>query len=219
LNELFQTYGPIAFPVFFVGLWLIVTTILGALSGWYALMRRYPDRAETPLLTLGYQSGSMGLLVSYGGLLTLSVCPSGLRVGMNRLFGPFCRNFFVPWTESRIIRRRMFLLWPVAQLAFGDPVAGTLSISADVADRLARAAPGSWPEAGPYPRPRPGSVFLTLLAQWAAITTLAALFFPLAPRLMDPRGAAIPPVAVAILFPAIVFGVFSLVRFIRRVRN
>jgi hypothetical protein len=219
LNELFQTYGPIAFPVFFVGLWLVVTTILGALSGWYALMRRYPDRAETPLLTLRYQSGSMGLMVSYGGLLTLSACPSGLRVGMNRLFGPFWRNFFVPWTEIRIIRRRMILLWLAAQLAVGDPVAGTLSISADVADRLARAAQGSWPEAGPYPRPRPGTAFVTLLAQWAAVTTLAALFFTLAPRLMAPRGATAPPVAVGILFPAIVFGVVFLVKFIRQVRN
>lgn len=219
MNELVQTYGPIAFPAFFVGLWLVVTTILGALSGWYALMRRYPDRSETPLLTLRYQSGSMGFLVNYGRLLTLSACPSGLRIGMNRLFGPFCRNFFVPWTESRIIRRGMFLLWPVAQLAFGDPVAGTLSISADVADRLARAAQGSWPEAGPYPRPRPSAVFVTLLGQWAAGTTLAALFFTLAPRFMAPRGAPVPPVAVGILFPAIVFGIFYLVKFVRQVRN
>ncbi|HEY5347424.1 MAG TPA: hypothetical protein VIJ72_04465, partial [Rhizomicrobium sp.] len=60
--------NPILFPLFFAGLWLFVTTILGAISGWYSLARKYPDRPEDAVLTLRFQSGSVGL-VSMRGIL------------------------------------------------------------------------------------------------------------------------------------------------------
>jgi hypothetical protein len=66
------------------------------------------------------------------GILILSVCPTGLRVGMMRIFGPFCRDFFVPWESIAIIRKTV-LFWPVAKLQFGNPVVGTLSIRAHAA--------------------------------------------------------------------------------------
>lgn len=75
------------------------------------------------------------------GILTLDVCPSGFRVGIIRAFGPFCRDFFVPWEDIRVTRKTV-LFWPVAKLQFGNPSIGSLTISARVADRLARAAKG-----------------------------------------------------------------------------
>jgi hypothetical protein len=73
-----------------------------------------------PMLRVRWQSGSMGLGVSMSGILTLGVCPSGLRVGIMRVFGPFCRDFFVLWEDIRITRRTV-LFWPVAKLQFGSP--------------------------------------------------------------------------------------------------
>jgi hypothetical protein len=90
----------------------------------------------------------MGLRVVMDGL-TFGVCPLGLRVGMLRLFGAFCRDFFIPW-ESVSISRMTILFYPVAKLEFGNPVVGTLSIPAHVADRLARSAGKNWPEPGPF---------------------------------------------------------------------
>ncbi len=83
-------YFLIGFPLF----WFAVTMLLSFVSGWYGLMERYPDRAETALAVLANQSGSLGA-VSMRGILKLSVCPSGLRLGIMRIFGPFCRDLFV----------------------------------------------------------------------------------------------------------------------------
>lgn len=202
---------PIFFPLFFVALWLAVTTILALLSGWFKLTAEFPDQSIEPILRLRGQSGTMGLGVGMRGILILSVCPTGLRVGMMRIFGPFCRDFFVPW-ESIAVVRKTVLFRPVAKLQLGNPVVGTLSIPTHAADRIARAAMGCWPEKGPFPEEKRGDTLRRLLVQWAAITTLAALFFILVPLAVAPSGAR-PPIIVAILFPAIVFGVVSIVRF------
>ncbi len=204
----------VIFPLFFAVVWLTVTTILAVLSGWFRLMARFPNEVdEQPLLRVRGQSGSMRLGVSMSGVLTLSICPSGLRVGILRVFGPFCRDFFVPWQAISITRKNV-LLWRLAKLQFGIPSVGSLTIPAHVADRLARAAAERWPEPGPFPEEERRDTLWRLLTQWAAITCAAALFFTLVPLAVAPTGAR-PPFAVAILFPAIFFGVFMIVRYVR----
>ena len=142
-----QTFW-LSFPLFFAVVWLAVTILIGFLSGWYTLMRRYPDRHEKPVLHLRGQLGFMGSLGSrLRGILRLSVCPSGLRVGMFRLFGPFSRDFFVPWDEISVARARWFLMSEMAIMTFGDPPHGKLAVTAAVAARLAKAAGDDWPEA------------------------------------------------------------------------
>ena len=214
MNGVIEKNFAVFFPLFFVVLWLTATTLLALLSGWFSLMAKFPNQAIEPTLRIRGQSGMMGLGVSMRGILTLSVCPSGLRVGMMRVFGPFCRDFLVPW-DSIAITRKTTLFWPLAELRFGDPAVGTLSISGHVADRLARAALGRWPEAGPFHEETRSDVFRRLLAEWAVMTCFAALFFTLVPLAVVPPGAR-PPILAAILFPAIVFGLVSIVRFFRR---
>jgi hypothetical protein len=135
----------VLFLCVFVGFWIAITAVLGAVSGWYGLAKRYPDQPEPALLRLGFQSGLMGPNVNLNGALTLSACPSGLRVGIMKVLGPFCRDFFVPWSDIRVERQARFL-WKAAALRFGEPQAGALIIRAETADRLAGAVPGSWPE-------------------------------------------------------------------------
>jgi hypothetical protein len=202
----------ILFPI---GLWLFVTTLLSALSGWWQLAAAFPNRDDVLLVRLRWCSGKMGL-TNYGSILTLTACQSGLRVGVNRLFGPFCRSFFVPWQSIAVTRRTTFL-WPRAELQFGRPWIGTLTISNNLADRLARAAVEHWPEAGPFPPEPTRAIALRYSALWAIATTFAALFFTVVPRVMAPR-AVRPPVAVAVLFPAIGFGVAFLVQFLKERR-
>jgi hypothetical protein len=197
--------------LFFVVVWLGVTTILSLLSGWFRLMAAYPDQSIEPVLRLRAQSGAMGG-VSMRSVLTLSVCPTGLRVGIMRLFGPFCRDFLVPWESIAVVRKKT-LFGPVTELQFGKPVIGRLRIQTQAADRIAGAAAGCWPEPGPLPEQKPEDRIRSLLAGWAVMTSLAALFFIFVPRVVGPSDAG-PPIAVAILFPAIVFGVVSIVRFV-----
>jgi hypothetical protein len=203
----------VLFPLIFASLWLTVTTILAVLSGWLRLMAKFPNQAIEPTLRIRRQSGSMGLGVSMRGILTLAVCPTGLRVGIMRVFGPFCRDFFVPWEEIRVTRK-IVLFWPVAKLQFGSPAVGTLTIPAHVANKLAHAATGHWPESGPFTEERPRDTFRRMLTHWAVMTCAAALFFTIVPLAVAPSGGR-PPIVVAILFSAIVFGLAALVRFVR----
>lgn len=207
---------PLWFPLLFAGIWFAVTTALGWWSGWYALMRRYPNRLDPSMLTLKGQSGSLGG-VNMRSILKLGVCPSGLRIGMVRLLGPFCRDFLVPWEAIHIHRKDRFF-WRSAVLDFGVPACGTLTLRSDVADRLARAAAELWPEPGPFPKESASEARARIFKQWSAMTAFAATFFLIVPRVMAPKGSW-PPAVVAICFPAIVFGVVSVVRYIGRDRR
>jgi hypothetical protein len=213
LNSQIQQNFAVFFPLFFVAVWLTVTTGLAVSSGWFRLVARFPNQTEEPLLRVRGQSGSMGRGVSMRGILTLSVCPSGLRVGIMRVFGPFCRDFFVPWEDISIIRKSA-LFWPAAKLQFGSPAIGSLTIPAHVANRLARAAMGLWPEPGPFPEERRGDTLRRLLTQWALITCAAALFFTLVTLAVVPAGGRA-PIVVGIVFAAIFFGVVTVVRYVR----
>lgn len=203
-----------AFIAFFVLLWLLVSVILGLFSGWYSLMRAFPDRPyEEALAIFNGESGMVGL-VSMHGILKLSPCTSGLRVGIMRLFGPFEKDFLVPWNTISVSRKRM-LGWKYAELYFG--VYGRLRISDLLADRLWRSIPQSWPEKGVPEAVTSNRVFRYYFLQWLILTTIASAFFIVAPRIADRGRGNYPPLLVAILFPAIATGsVFSFRYLIRR---
>jgi hypothetical protein len=160
----------------------------------------------------------MGLGVHMRGLLNIAVCPSGLRIGIMRIFGLFCRDFFVPWEEIEVTRKDWYFLRS-AQLEFGHPRMGSLTIAGDLADQLARAASDHWPEPGSFPPKADGEILLRELKYWLASTTLVAAFFILAPRVLGNPNGAFPPIAVAIGFPAVVFGLAALFRYVSRTRQ
>jgi hypothetical protein len=207
---------PAAFPLLFASMWFAVTVILTRISGWHELMQRFPDRGEAPLLALKNQSGQIGSVLARN-ILNLSVCPSGLRVGIMRIFGPFSRPFFVPWADLRVTRKENWV-WRSARFTFGVPPVGRLTLAAELADTLARAAGSRWPEPGSFPVEANGPAAARIFKQWLVSTAFAATFFTVAPRLMNPRDAA-PPIEIAILFPAIVFGVVGVFRYLTRTRS
>jgi hypothetical protein len=180
-------------------------------------MTRYPNREETELLSLKSLSGSMGLGVGMNRILNISVCPSGLRIGMMRVFGIWCRKFFVPWEEISVNRKNGFF-GQSAVFQFGNPSTGRLRIPSYVADRLARASLGRWPEPGPFPQETNAQVFDNVVRQWLAVTLFAATFFFVAPRVMSPV-ADFPPLSVAILFPGVVFGIGSVFEYFKRTKR
>jgi hypothetical protein len=146
-DKLIFVYIAVAlFSLLFIALALGIGSLIGLVSGWYSLQSRYPDQPGEPVLKLRFQSGMMGQVrATLRNVLTLSVCPLGLRVGMWRLMGPFCRDFFVPWQEISV-ERSPTLFGQGARLTFGSPAVGSLFLSGSVADRLARAAGERWPE-------------------------------------------------------------------------
>ena len=207
---------PRIFPFFFLLLWFGITTALAVVSGWFALAKRFPDTNESPLLRLRSQSGLMRG-VSMGGMLYLSVCDSGLRVGMVRLFGPFCRSFLVPWSEIHVVRKELFGQ-PMAELQFGQPLIGNLSLQEHVANRIGRMAGEHWPERYMPEEASRQQTALALFRYWVGYTALAATFFTVTPMLDNPGGPR-PSLAETILFPATIFGIASVVAYVRRRRR
>ena len=209
MTSAFNTYMPWLFPLVFVGMWLLVGTLLSVMSGWFGLMQRFPDRPQPAIFKLNNAYGSLRG-VNFNGILILSVCPDGLRVGVWRIFAPFARSIFVPWQALSVTRRNR-ILWKTAVLRFGAS-GPQLKIMSHVADRLAAAVPGRWPEPGVFRRETAAEAAIRIGGQWLVATAVAATFFTLAPWLGDPQGGNI-PLAVTILFPAIAFGIVSLFRF------
>jgi len=197
----------------FVFLWLFVCVILGYFSGWYSLMSAFPDRPyEEALAVFSAESGMVGP-VSMHGILKLSPCRSGLRVGITKLFGPFSKDFLVPW-DAITVSRKATLGLKYAELSLGTH--GKLRVRDLLADRLWQVVPQSWPEKG---APQPVTfkrVFRHYFLQWLIITTLAAAFFLIAPRIMGRGSGSYPPVIVAVLFPATVFGIFTAFQMVRK---
>ncbi|MGD1067104.1 MAG: hypothetical protein ABR975_09845 [Vulcanimicrobiaceae bacterium] len=190
----------------------MISTLLAMMAGWFTLVARFPNRSEKPLLRLWFQSGAMGFGVAMRGILMLSACPSGLRVGILRLFGPFCRDFFVPW-EDISVRNTTFLFTPMVTLSFGSPEIGLLRVSEDTGDRLARAAAGRWSQGAWLAAQPPRSGIVPLLAQWAWVTLLLGAIFSVFSQYMPPESR--PPVVFCFLLPAIVMGVVTFFRVLR----
>jgi hypothetical protein len=206
---------PYAFPVFFVGMWLVATTMTGFLSGWYNLQQWYPDEGgEEPLLTLNMQSGSMGAGVALNGILKLRSYQSGLGLSMLRIFAPFQKSLKVPWSEIEAEPSRSFFL-PMVKLSLGKPANGRLKISARSWSRLVdsvSASPAGRPFQMPVAVPVSAEAFArALIAQWVVMSVFAAAFFAFLWTRMPP-GAGV-PLALCVGLPITCFGIAQLIRY------
>jgi len=203
---------PEMFPFFFIGMWLFVSTLLSFLSGWFFLMKKFPDVSDRGEKIKSYSpmGVSMGIGVHFQGVLTLESYPQGLRLKMFRLFGPFNQPIFVPWNQIEVERARQFFM-KRAVLYLGERGAfSKLVLTEDLANRLWQDMGASWPEKGSMPDTQSSrQIIYKILLRWLGMTLLASSFFILAPRLMTPQGNSnsYPSILVAVLFPAIVFGI------------
>jgi hypothetical protein len=204
-------YLLLGLPVLIVGLLVVGGWAMGAQSGWYGLMRLYPDRDEKPIRVFQGQTGWMNGGLSFNGILTLSVCPSGLRVSLPRVFGPFSRPYFIPWGDIRVYRLTEYFM-PAARLEFGQPARGALSVRGNTANRLARAAGRNWPEPGPFPFESTGHILASVVLQWAALSALLAVFLTLLAFVFAPARPFL-PLPIAIGLPALIMGVVACIRF------
>jgi hypothetical protein len=109
---------PFAFPILFVGLWLLVGWILSRVSGWAALAERFPA-GERPLgRKLRGQVVAMGP-VSENGVTGMIVVPQGLYLYANPLFRFGRRPLLLPWHAVAYRSERKMLWWRSHELDLG----------------------------------------------------------------------------------------------------
>jgi len=204
---------PFALPVFFVGMWLLITTLIGFMSGWFGLQQWYADDgSEEPLLKLRGQSGRMGFGVQLNNCLTLSACGSGLGISIWRIFSPFQKPLKVPWSEIEAEPSSSFFM-PMVKLHLGKPSNGTLKISAQSWHKLVAAAgPAASVQIPDAPPVDKGAATRAALIEWVVITAIFGTFVLLTSKSQSGGGLS-PFLASAI--PAVVAGIIVLIRLAR----
>ncbi|GAA0471222.1 hypothetical protein GCM10009096_10210 [Parasphingorhabdus litoris] len=132
------------FMAIFLGMWLLVVTLLARISGWTKLQDRFPDRPDQSLIVMRAQSGAMGGIasakVNFSGCLRFDVCRTGLRISVWKIFGPFQRPFFVPWSQINVSDASVFK-FKRHRLGFGTPESGFLIIANRTAEIIAGQSP------------------------------------------------------------------------------
>jgi len=190
------------FPIGLLILWLPITALLGWLTGWFGLMRRYPDNKDQALVSPRLLSGTIGGIQ----VLNLGACPSGLRVAMTRLFGPFLRPFLVPWCEVSAAPSS-FLFLPMIKLTFGTSDRPALWIYARTWDQLLERAPAAAPHPQSLPQFTNQDLLKGLAVQWMIMTALPASFFYFSPSPPDLS------VGACIGVPALLVGCAQIIRY------
>jgi len=91
---------PILFPVFFVAIWCLVLFILSRVSGWSRLARRYEAHAISIEPVVRFASARFGV-TNYNGVLSIAADDRGFHLVPVRIFRPFHRPLYIPWSDVR----------------------------------------------------------------------------------------------------------------------
>lgn len=127
-----------AFPVLFVGMWILVCTVLGRTGGWMRLADAYASfGTEVRGSRFRFRSGSFGC-VNYNSVPMLEAGPQGLAFAVLLPFRISHRPFSVPWDDIRFSNRRRWLI-SMVELSFARCPGVSVTISHRLAQSLAAA--------------------------------------------------------------------------------
>ena len=127
-----------AFPFFFVGMWVLVCTILSRTGGWGRLAEAYSALGLPVQGTrFRFRSGAFGS-VNYSSVLMLEAGPQGLAFGVLLPFRIGHPSFSVPWGDISFASRKRWFMSTV-ELSFARGGGVTMAISRGLAESLAEA--------------------------------------------------------------------------------
>jgi hypothetical protein len=135
----------VIFFLFFVGLWCVVSFLVGKLSGWSTLERRFGSSFPFPGQTWGWKSARMRRGTNYNNCLTIGADPTGLYLATVFFFRIGHTPLFIPWTEISSHGRRKILFVEFAELRLGREEQVPFTIRAKLADQIQAAAASNWP--------------------------------------------------------------------------
>ena len=139
------TSAIIIFLLFFVTLWCAVIFMIGRISGWALLAKRFRTDSRFPGQLWTWQSARMRWGCNFNNCLTVGGDPSGLYLKMLFLFRIGSPPLLIPWQEVTIWRRRTFLVFQFVELRLGSEEQVPFTIREKLADSLRSAAGSNWP--------------------------------------------------------------------------
>lgn len=85
-------------PIFVAG-WIVISSIISFLGGWFSLAKRFPlpDDSGIVLQSYSWRSLNLNYLAGYSGCVNMKVTDSGLILKTSLLFSIFHSTMFLPW--------------------------------------------------------------------------------------------------------------------------
>jgi hypothetical protein len=123
------------FPVFFVGMWLLISFLLSAIGGWSTLANHYVARSRVPGRHFYFRSAQLGAGVGYGACLTLGTGPAGLYLAVLPLFRMAHPPLLIPWSDITARETKSWFSTTV-ELRFTKAPMASVRISRQLAEAL-----------------------------------------------------------------------------------
>ena len=135
----------IGFVVYFICLWCGICLLLGFVSGWRTLAKRFRSTSAFMGSTWSGRSAYMRWLVHLGRILTVGTDSTGLFLRLMILFRIGQPSLLVPWSEVSVRKRGKILFFRYVVLELGRDERIPLIISGDLTDKIQAGAGTEWP--------------------------------------------------------------------------
>jgi hypothetical protein len=144
INWLFT--NPIFFVLYFIVLWTLVSYVIGQLSGWVSLSRRFRDRGTFYSYQWPFQSVRMRTLWgTYSNCANFGADEAGLYMAVFPIFRIGHPPLFIPWAEIQVVSGNLGLIFKKRKLLLGRHELIPLVVSVSLAEKLKEAAGQAWP--------------------------------------------------------------------------
>lgn len=123
----------VLFPVFFVGMWCLVSVLLSRMGGWHRLGAKF--RALRPANGTRHRMQSIRLgLVNYNSCLTIHISDEGLHLATILPFRLAHPPLLIPWSELQkpVAKKSLWMTW--IEFEIGAPTVAKMSLPARVLD-------------------------------------------------------------------------------------
>ena len=144
MNWLFT--NPLFFVLYFIAVWVLVSCLIGQLSGWVALSRRFRHGGAFYSYQWPFQSVRMGTLCgTYHNSVNLGADEAGLYMAVFPLFRIGHAPLFIPWSEIQVVSGNRGLIFNKRKLLLGRQELIPFLVSVSLAEKLKEAAGQAWP--------------------------------------------------------------------------
>lgn len=133
------------FPIYFLGLWLLVALAISFTGGWFTLSKLFRIRSPFDGTKWSYQSGQMRWIAGYRNCLTVGSSQDGLYLSTMFLFRFMHPPLLIPWPEITVRRKRLWFLGESVTLGLGRDAQIPLTVRAELAQKLRNSAGAYWP--------------------------------------------------------------------------
>ncbi len=106
--EQFENIFPVVFPLFFIGMWILLLKILSRISGWSKLADQFHFQDKFEGKYYRFQSASLNK-INFGGSLEMGMNEIGLYLVPMIFFRLFHKPIFIPWDEIEAEPVKRFL--------------------------------------------------------------------------------------------------------------